>query len=79
VREYLEAGIPVASTKIPEVEVLGKATVCDTHDAFLRGLEDVLKDPGPKAARSESMRNESWEGRVEELRGHIASLARNAK
>lgn len=79
VREYLAAGLPVVSTKIPEVEVLGKAIVCDTHDSFIRGLEEALKDPGPKAERSESMRNESWEARVEELRCHIADLVRNDK
>jgi len=76
VREYLAAGLPVVSTRIPEVEVLDQATIVNTHEAFIRALEEVLKDPGPKATRSESMRQESWEGRVEELRRHVAALPR---
>lgn len=74
VREYLAAGLPVVSTKIPEVEVLNQVTIGDTHDAFLRGLDEVLREPGPRADRSESMRRESWEERVEELRGQYARL-----
>jgi hypothetical protein len=31
-------------------------------------------DPGPKAARSESMRGESWEGRVDEISKHMAGV-----
>jgi glycosyltransferase involved in cell wall biosynthesis len=75
VREYLAAGLPVVSTKIPEVEVIGHAEIADSHDDFIRALEEVLKDPGPKLWRSELMRHESWEGRVDELRQHIGGLA----
>src|SRR6185503_18370282 len=35
-REYLAAGLPVVSTKIPEVEVLGLARIGDTKEAFCR-------------------------------------------
>lgn len=76
VREYLAAGLPVVSTKIPEVEVLGKARIGDTPEAFVRELEEALKDPGPKAERSLGMKDESWAGRVEEIRRHIATLRR---
>lgn len=74
VREYLAAGLPVVSTKIPEVEVLGVARIAETKEAFVREIEEALKDPGPKAERSLGMKNESWEGRLDEIRGHVAAL-----
>jgi glycosyltransferase involved in cell wall biosynthesis len=77
VREYLAAGLPVVSTKIPEVEILDQVTIGETHDAFLSALDRVLRDPGPSAERSESMRNESWEGRVAELSRHVANTSRS--
>jgi glycosyltransferase involved in cell wall biosynthesis len=74
VREYLAAGLPVVSTKIPEVEVLGLARIAETKEDFARAIEEALKDPGPKAERSDPMKAESWEGRVEEVRRHVAAL-----
>lgn len=76
VREYLAAGLPVVSTKIPEVEVLGLCRIGETPEQFIREIEEALKDPGPTAARSETMKNETWAGRVEELRRHVAALGR---
>jgi len=73
VREYLAAGLPVVSTRIPEVEVLGQCRIADDSEAFIREIEAALAEPGPKAARSESMRQESWEGRVGEVRLHVAA------
>jgi glycosyltransferase involved in cell wall biosynthesis len=74
VREYLAAGLPVVSTRIPEVEVLGQCRIADDADGFIREIEAALSEPGPRAERSESMRGESWEGRVEDLRRHVAAL-----
>jgi glycosyltransferase involved in cell wall biosynthesis len=76
VREYLAAGLPVVSTKIPEVEVLGLAHIAGGKEAFASAIEEALKDPGPKTQRSDAMKNESWEGRVEEVRRHVAALGR---
>jgi glycosyltransferase involved in cell wall biosynthesis len=76
VREYLAAGLPVVSTKIPEVEVLNLCRIGETPEGFIHEIEEALKDPGPTAARSLTMQNESWEGRVEELRRHVAALGR---
>jgi glycosyltransferase involved in cell wall biosynthesis len=76
VREYLAAGLPVVSTKIPEVEVLGLARIGETKEAFVHEIEEALKDPGPRAERSDTMKNESWEGRLEEIRRHVAALGR---
>jgi glycosyltransferase involved in cell wall biosynthesis len=76
VREYLAAGLPVVSTRIPEVETIGKCIIADDTEGFLRGIEEALKDPGPRAERSEWMKDESWEGKVDELRRHVARLTR---
>jgi glycosyltransferase involved in cell wall biosynthesis len=76
VREYLAAGLPVVSTKIPEVEVLGLARIAETKEGFVRGVEAELGDPGPKARRSDAMLPDSWEGRVEEIRRHVLALGR---
>ncbi len=73
VREYLAAGLPVVSSRIPEVEVLGQCYIGDGSAGFITGIEQALRDPGPKKERSESMRGESWDGRVEEIRRHMAA------
>lgn len=76
VREYLAAGLPVVSSRIPEVEILGQCHIGDGSAGFIAGIEEALRDPGPKKERSESMRGESWEGRVEEIRRHMAAIGR---
>jgi glycosyltransferase involved in cell wall biosynthesis len=78
VREYLAAGLPVVSTAIPEVEVLGMCRIGRDPAGFIAEIEAALTDPGPKAARSEQVRSESWAARIEEIRGHVAALARPA-
>jgi glycosyltransferase involved in cell wall biosynthesis len=74
-REYLAAGLPVVSTAIPEVEVLGLCRVAADVPSFLRQLETALRAPGPDPARSAAMRSESWEARLADIRGHFAGLA----
>jgi glycosyltransferase involved in cell wall biosynthesis len=74
-REYLAAGLPVVSTPIPEVEVLGACGIGRTPAEFVRRIAEALSDPGPSAARSESMRTEGWAARLDEVRGHFARLA----
>ncbi len=76
VREYLAAGLPVVSSRIPEVEVLGLCHIGDGSGGFIAAVEEALRDPGPKKERSETMRAESWEGRVEEIRRHMAAIGR---
>jgi glycosyltransferase involved in cell wall biosynthesis len=76
VREYLAAGLPVVSSRIPEVEVLGQCHIGDDSASFIKGIEEALRDPGPKQSRSDSMRPHSWEGRVDEIRGHMAAIGR---
>ena len=72
VREYLAAGLPVVSTAIPEVEILGQCRIGRDGESFLREVAAALEDPGPSAARSEAIRKESWAARVDEIRRHMA-------
>lgn len=75
VREYLAAGLPVVSTAIPEVEILGQCRIGRDRDEFVEQLRAALRQPGPNAERSESVRHESWEARLDEIRGHLAALS----
>ncbi|MBX6311523.1 MAG: glycosyltransferase [Isosphaeraceae bacterium] len=77
VREYLAAGLPVVSTAIPEVEVLGQCRIAMDREAFVREVEAALRDPGPRRERSEAIRSESWEARLDEIRRHVAALGRS--
>lgn len=74
VREYLAAGLQVVSTAIPEVEILGQCRIASDSAGFIKEIEAALADPGPSLARSEAIRSESWEARVDEIRRHLASL-----
>lgn len=73
-REYLAAGLPVVSTPIPEVEVLGQCRVGATPAAFADQVQQALREPGPSAARSETMRRHGWQARLDEITDHLADL-----
>jgi glycosyltransferase involved in cell wall biosynthesis len=66
-REYLAAGLPVVSTPIPEVEVLGACGIGRTPDEFVTRLHEALSHPGLDAARSRTMATESWAARLKEV------------
>ena len=73
-REYLAAGLPTVSTKIPEVQVLGdRCLIGNDHDDFCAQVARALEDPGPSRARSESIRHESWSARLDEVKAHVAN------
>ena len=74
VREYLAAGLPVVSTAIPEVEVLGLCRIGHDREAFVDEVKAALRDPGPSVERSEAIKTESWQARVDEVRAHLAAL-----
>jgi glycosyltransferase involved in cell wall biosynthesis len=76
VREYLAAGLPVVSTRIPEVEVISQVRVADTKEAFVEAIAEALGDAGPSKARSDSMRAETWEAKADEVRRAVATLGR---
>jgi glycosyltransferase involved in cell wall biosynthesis len=67
-REYLAAGLPVVSTPIPEVEVLGHCLIGRTPEGFVTRLREALASPGPDPARSRLMQSESWAARIEQIR-----------
>jgi glycosyltransferase involved in cell wall biosynthesis len=73
-REYLAAGLPVVSTPIPEVEVLGKCRIGRTPAEFVAQLRAALAYPGPDTNRSRSVESESWAARLEDVRRHFAAL-----
>jgi hypothetical protein len=60
--------LPVVSTDIPEVQVLGVCRLARDNEGYVREIEEALKDPGPRAARSEAIRHESWAARLDEIR-----------
>ncbi|HLM62242.1 MAG TPA: glycosyltransferase, partial [Pyrinomonadaceae bacterium] len=68
VREYLAAGLEVVSTDIPEVRILDFCRIGETHADFIRQIEEVLEHPKSKTEISDSVRAESWEARIDELR-----------
>ncbi len=73
VREYLAAGLEVVSTDIPEVRLLDYCRIGETHEDFIRQIEQVLKNPKSKIEISDSVKNESWEARIDELRAIIST------
>lgn len=70
-REYLAAGLPVISTAIPEVEVLGQCRVARNADDFVQEIREALTEPGPSARRSDTMRSHGWEARLRQVCQHI--------
>jgi glycosyltransferase involved in cell wall biosynthesis len=78
VREYLAAGLPVVSSPIPEVEVLGLCRIASGPVETIAEIESALLDPGPSMARSDAVSGESWESRLEDIRGHLAHLTPRA-
>ena len=77
-REYLAAGLPVVSTAIPEVEVLGLCRIGVDRDGFVSQLQAALAEPGPSRLRSESVRGESWEARLRQVERELAAVTRPA-
>jgi glycosyltransferase involved in cell wall biosynthesis len=76
VREYLAAGLPVVSTDIPEVRVLEDVLVGTTHEDFIAQVERALSHPKSPEEVSDRISNESWEAKVEELRGLFAEIVK---
>ena len=86
-REYLSAGLPVVSTEIPEVALYAsdaagaaRVSVARTHDDFLAAVARELAGdtPDKRCARSDAMKSETWEKKVEAL-GATIDRVRRAK
>lgn len=74
-REYLAAGLPVVSTPIPEVEVLGECLIGRTPVQFVEQLKTALAFPGPERERSLRMATEGWSARLEQIRDELTRRA----
>jgi glycosyltransferase involved in cell wall biosynthesis len=73
-REYLSAGVPVVSTRLPECAQFPEwCAVADTREQFLAACEQAIAtdSPSERRRRSELMRAESWENKVKQLGDHI--------
>jgi glycosyltransferase involved in cell wall biosynthesis len=68
VREYLAAGLQVVSTDIPEVRILKHCLLGTDHADFIGKIEYALANPVPREEISDSIREESWEAKIDELR-----------
>jgi Glycosyl transferases group 1 len=73
-REYVAAGLPNVCTDLPELRAVPGCRVTATRAEFVEEVGRALADGGPSRARSELVRGEAWEARVDEIRGHIAAL-----
>jgi glycosyltransferase involved in cell wall biosynthesis len=74
-REYLAAGLPVVSTAIPEVQSLGLCGIARDSAEFISKIEQALNDPSAREDRSDTMRNQTWEARLEEIRAHLRRIS----
>lgn len=76
-QEYLAAGKPVVSPRLPECAALGDVVYfADSHDDFVTNIESALTGDCPEraAARREVARQNSWENRIEERSTHVMRL-----
>ena len=73
-REYLAAGVPVVSTRLPEVARYESLVhLADGVEAFLAAISAALgqRTEAMTRHRSDAMRVEGWEARVEEFSQYI--------
>jgi glycosyltransferase involved in cell wall biosynthesis len=73
--EYLAAGLPVISTRLPEAERFnGPITIADTAERFARACDEALASahPGRRAEISRSVEEKSWHGKVDRLSAILA-------
>jgi hypothetical protein len=73
-REYVAAGLPNVCTDLPELRAIPGCRVTRTRAEFVGEVGRALADGGPSRARSELVRGESWDSKVEEIRNHVAAL-----
>ena len=73
-REYVAAGLPNVCTDLPELRAVPGCIVARTRAEFVAEVGRALAQGGPQRARSELVRSEGWEARLEEIRAHVAAL-----
>jgi len=81
VREYLAAGLPVVSSDLPEVRQVGLCHIAKDASDFPRQVQAALNEGGGcDRARAGRIAHESWDARVEELRGLVGeAMARGRR
>jgi glycosyltransferase involved in cell wall biosynthesis len=69
VYEYLAAGLPVVASGLPGLEGVDGVELVDGLDEALATIERALREDSPqrRRARSESVREHSWEARLAEI------------
>ena len=73
-REYVAAGLPNVCTDIPELRTVPGCTIARSAPQFVAEVGRALRAGGPRRERSDLLRGESWEARVDEIRAHVAEL-----
>lgn len=76
-REYLSAGLPVVSTDLPEVRQYEPlASVATSPEEFVAKIELALAEDSidRRRERSEAMRGETWEARVERVGAEVMRI-----
>jgi glycosyltransferase involved in cell wall biosynthesis len=73
-REYVAAGLPNVCTDVPELRSVPGCIVARTPAEFVARVGSALGDGGPRQERSDLVRDESWEARVDEIRAHVAAF-----
>lgn len=79
VYEYLSAGIPVVSTRLPELKTMeakNYVSIGDTPSEWIKLLEKAIseKDPEIVASRKHFARNNSWLQRIQKMEYEIDKL-----
>ena len=78
-REYLSAGLPVVSTKLPEVMQYGhQVYLAGTPSEFIDQIDRAIREDSEasRRKRSESMRQETWQAKVEEVGERVMQYKR---
>ncbi len=72
-KELLAAGVPVVSSRVPELEGYGDRVLpCTSVDEWLQALErQVSRTPDERRLISESVRDEDWSCKVRQIRNHL--------
>jgi glycosyltransferase involved in cell wall biosynthesis len=73
VREYLAAGVPTVATDLPEVAKVGLCKLARTPEEYVRAVDEALREgPWPSRERADRIFHESWDARVDDIRGHVS-------
>jgi glycosyltransferase involved in cell wall biosynthesis len=69
-KEYLAAGNPVVSTRLPELEKYsGIISITNDYGDFVKFIEEIIKndDYQSRIKRSELVKDDSWEGKFNQI------------